>query len=59
MQFKKHLLILTGFVLVTQSFASFGKDLPAPVESAIKKSGIPKDAISISVDKITSQHCDD
>ncbi|MEY3864412.1 MAG: hypothetical protein RL183_1298 [Pseudomonadota bacterium] len=56
MPFKRHLLILTGFVLITQSFGSFAKDfLPAPVESAIKKSGIPKEAISISVDKITSQ----
>lgn len=41
---------------MTQSLGSFAKDfLPGPVESAIKKSGIPKEAISISVDKITSQ----
>ncbi len=56
MPFKRHLLILTGFFLAAQSFGLFAKDfLPASVESAIKKSAIPKEAISISVSKITSQ----
>jgi hypothetical protein len=56
MPFKRHLLILTGFFLATQSFGLVAKDfLPASVESAIKKSSIPKEAIAISVSKITSQ----
>ena len=56
MLLKRHLLILTSFVLAFQSFGLLAKDfLPSPVESAIKKSTIPKEAISVSVSKITSQ----
>ena len=45
-----------GFVLASQSFSLLAKDfLPRSVESAIKKSAIPKEAISVSVSKITSQ----
>uniref|UniRef100_UPI0040478CF5 D-alanyl-D-alanine carboxypeptidase/D-alanyl-D-alanine endopeptidase n=1 Tax=Polynucleobacter sp. TaxID=2029855 RepID=UPI0040478CF5 len=59
MLFKRYLLILTGFVLASQSFGLFAKDLlPASVELAIKKSAIPKEAISISVDRITSHGSD-
>jgi D-alanyl-D-alanine carboxypeptidase/D-alanyl-D-alanine-endopeptidase (penicillin-binding protein 4) len=56
MLLKRHLPILIGFFLASQSFSLLAKDfLPPSVESAIKKSAIPKEAISISVSKITSQ----
>ena len=56
MLLKRHLLILIGVVLASQSFGLLAKDfLPRSIESAIKKSAIPKEAISISVNKMTSQ----
>ncbi|MFM8460470.1 MAG: hypothetical protein ACKOAB_00015, partial [Polynucleobacter victoriensis] len=49
-------VVIVSFLwVITSSYASTEIKLPIDVERAISKSNIPKDAISISVKKVTTQ----